>query len=343
MKKIFMTTTALVAFGLITGQAMAADAPTVTLGGFSQWNYYVSDNKNSSGNHVLDGNEAELHIMAKGSADNGLTYGATFEMFATNGNGTANSDENYLWLTGNFGTVEIGSNDGAADVLGVRVPTGFGTGGLDGDWGNGGTDWTFAGPTFSADETDDANKISYFGSFGAVNVGISYVPYTTAEDHTTAPATAGGYINAVEAGITYTGNAGGYDFTVGAVGTTGSSRDVTLEDLSTWEVGANVSRGAWVFGINYADNGNSGEASTASDDEDMVGVGATYTTGDWTFGANYAMADDGANDADVLAVGLTYAVAPGLSVGAEVVAWDEKIAGVSDDGQVYILTSSVAF
>lgn len=339
MKKILLGTTALVAASLIAGQAMAAEKPSVKVGGFTQWNFFSSTNSNASGTHTLTADDSEVIITASGKADNGLGYGAKIEMEgdATN----SGNDETVMWVSGSWGKIEIGSEDGAADRLAVTTPSGWGDGGANGDYDDVSGE-SFKGLDWDGSETGDANKITYFGSAGAVSFGASFAPDTETEGDDRE--TGGGHNSAIELGAKYSGESGGMKFTVGAAGAFGSSDDATKEDLSAYQIGASVSSGGWTVGAHYVDDGDSGR--TAGLDQDLWAVGAQYKTGPWTVGAHYVNAEGGdatADDNTVISAGFTYAVAPGLSVGGEVTAWDETVGGTSADGEVFTLLTAVKF
>ena len=342
MKKILLGTTALVAASLIAGQAMAAEKPSVKVGGFTQWNFFSSTNSNASGEHSLTADDSEVTIKASGKADNGLGYGAKIELEGdVNANG--NSDETVMWVSGSWGKIEIGSEDGAADRLAVTTPSGWGDGGANGDYDDVSGE-SFKGLDWDGSETGDANKITYFGSAGAVSFGASFVP--DSKDEGADSQDGGGYNSSIELGAKYSGESGGMKFTVGAAGAFGSSDDTTKEDLSAYQIGASVSSGGWTVGGHYVDNGDSGKALASGIEEDLWAVGAQYKTGPWTVGAHYVNAEGGAAAADdntVISAGFTYAVAPGLSVGGEVTAWDETVGGTSADGEVFTLLTAVKF
>ena len=92
--------------------------------------------------------------------DSGLTIGGVIEFDAAS-DSTNNIDEIYAYLKGDFGSVEVGDQDGAADKLGWGVPN-VGFGQVDGDWSA--DDDGFAGqsPIIGLDESSDDTKITYY-------------------------------------------------------------------------------------------------------------------------------------------------------------------------------------
>ncbi|MBE9558165.1 MAG: porin, partial [Proteobacteria bacterium] len=171
MKKGLLGSTALIgAAALAAGAAVAAEAPTWKLTGNANFQFYYVDQdatgiaKNSwvgqetwesetgswtaaegvgvfgagtqdSQDHdwYFGVDEAELQLNVSGTADNGLNYGFKIEI---NANTTDNTvvDEARLQLSGGWGTVQLGDEDGAEDIMNYGGESLMGaTGGFDGD------------------------------------------------------------------------------------------------------------------------------------------------------------------------------------------------------------------
>ncbi|MBE9558309.1 MAG: porin [Proteobacteria bacterium] len=155
--------------------------------------------------------EAELQLNVSGTADNGLNYGFKIEI---NANTTDNTvvDEARLQLSGGWGTLQMGDEDGAEDIMNYGGENLMGaTGGFDGDQDDylyragGGVisashaSWTstdgtkffqielvgddasmnLAAPSYAsiAGDTSDQTKVSYFSPrFSGFQVGASITP-----------------------------------------------------------------------------------------------------------------------------------------------------------------------
>ena len=102
----------------------------------------------------------ELHVGGKFKTDSGLTLGGEVEFDAAS-DSTNNIDEIYVYSSGDFGRVEAGDQDGAADKLGSEVPS-VGFGQVTGDWSS--EDDGFAGqsPIVEIAESSDDTKITYY-------------------------------------------------------------------------------------------------------------------------------------------------------------------------------------
>ncbi|MDC0458968.1 porin [Alphaproteobacteria bacterium] len=99
MRKALLATTALVAFGGIT----AANAD-ISISGNYEWEY----TQNDAGSTFSD--DGHINIKAVEAADNGMTFTA----MTTFGGGTAanTTQNNYVQVGGDFGTVYLGNVDG---------------------------------------------------------------------------------------------------------------------------------------------------------------------------------------------------------------------------------------
>ena len=349
MKKILLGTSALVGVAMFAGQAVAAEDPTVSVGGFIDVNMGAGSGEASgtTGVGAID-TDTEVSVSASGVADNGLEYGAKIELEGDQA-GTNVADENYMWVSGSWGKIELGTNDGAHDQLAVSAPTAASGLASNGDWtayvSGESDDWSGVGR--KATDTNDAPKVTYLGSFDAVSFGISFTPHT-GTDNSAADSESGGYQSAYEIGVKYSGEVSGMGLTLGAgyVGGDNDNQAAGLkQDLSAWQVGAQISSGGWTVGGSYVDNGDSGTATTKTDEDgNGYALGVSYETGPWTVAADYTAYDADSNDSvDAFGIGATYSVAPGLYVAGEIVSYDDNNAGTKSDGTVAILSTGVSF
>ena len=99
MRKVLLATTALVAMGGIT----AANAD-ISISGNYEWEYTQTDAGSTFGD------DGHINIKAVEAADNGMTFTA----MTTFGGGTAanTTQNNYVQVNGDFGTVYLGNVDG---------------------------------------------------------------------------------------------------------------------------------------------------------------------------------------------------------------------------------------
>jgi hypothetical protein len=180
MRKVLLATTALVAFGGIT----AANAD-ISISGNYEWEYTQNDAGSTFGD------DGHINIKAVEAADNGMTFTA----MTTFGGGTAanTTQNNYVQVDGDFGTVYLGNVDGnsAASLMDGALGRNKdieGQGGLGSETSDagtadtavfldGGADIIYMSPSvgglqigFSADLTDsDASATD-----GAVDMAVTY-------------------------------------------------------------------------------------------------------------------------------------------------------------------------
>ncbi|MBR9972762.1 porin [Magnetospirillum sulfuroxidans] len=208
MKKILIASTALVAAGMITaGSASASEKIKLNLGGYSKWwvvgawqdsGYEAAFGAGSgSANNVDVQGENEVWFGGSTTLDNGLQVGIDMQL-RTGGRSDSNTaygtadviDESYVWVSGGFGKVIVGTENNGTYLLHVTAPDAAG------NWNEGGVMMgnqaiarpasvtTLRGGNTTAILTDgDADKITYVApAFYGLTLGASYVP-NTSEDN----------------------------------------------------------------------------------------------------------------------------------------------------------------
>ena len=159
MRKVLLATTALVAFGGIT----AANAD-ISISGNYEWEYTQTDAGSTFGD------DGHINIKAVEAADNGMTFTA----MTTFGGGTAanTTQNNYVQVDGDFGTVYLGNVDGnsAASLMDGALGRNKdieGQGGL-------GSETSDAGTADTAVFLDGGADIIYMSpSVGGLQIGFS--------------------------------------------------------------------------------------------------------------------------------------------------------------------------
>lgn len=323
MKKILFGTSALIAAAF--GSAGGASAAGIELGFSGGYTFgagalyskgYDNGGPNASkykGVFISDGN---ILVNAKGTLDNGLSFGARILLPIEGG---ASYEESVGWVEGSFGRLEIGHEDGAHDrstpaVAGTWFNAAAGGGilfdyvGVPGatfvtEWGSNafGSNTPFgSGFTLDGADTSDALKATYWTpSFSGFKAGVSYIPrtypYSSGRTGNTELTTSN---DAWEFGVRYTGNFNDVSVDVGGGYTLDPYGDSRASGIRTtrdsWAVAGNVGFGQFTVGATYEDRGASrhyygnGDVRGNADHGTGFGVGGTYETGPWTFGAAYA-------------------------------------------------------
>ncbi|MEX2643485.1 MAG: porin [Acetobacterales bacterium] len=385
MKKLLLTTTALAGVSVLAaGAASAAEAPNANLRGYYSFFFtHTDEDADTATTDFADSAyyaDYEFHVRARGKADNGLEYGAKYEVDPSESNVR---DEAAMYIQhANFGTLELGNDDGVAANMSVSLPRGFGTGGADGAYDEvvrGGPQ----GPKLVGNDMSlgDSSKISYYSpKFAGFDFGISY-QFTNDEGEDTrnnrnilqnTAATATNQESAIQMNLRYTGEFAGVgvktnlayasiqmqDALIGAVQTD------RYEDPTGLQFGLSLDWGAWTVGGGYiqwedvlrshatpiaADNTLRG-----ADDATAFNAGIQYKMGPWTIGANY-MAEEaegsqtivGTVETEAYAVGARYALAPGLRLDGEVIFFDaqgeDPTVNNDNDGTVLMVGTTFSF
>jgi len=364
MKKGLLGSTALVAATALTAGVAQAQAPTVSFSGFINFQAYFADRDartavagtvttvlGLTGTDVWDTkdmyfgtDDAELHINVKGTADNGLEYGAKIELEATQGS-TGNADEARIQLSGSWGTLQLGDEDGAEDTMNYGGENVMGaTGGWDGD----GDDMTSLAsllfPTIVGDSSD-STKITYYSPrFSGVQIGASYSPNLT--DGDVNPGDDSVFTDFIGLGVNYDGSFGDLRIRASGVYTLASYEGaLAVEDISAYSIGAIVGVGPFQVGANYTDNGDSGTATILNADHTYYDVAIGFETGPVYLSAGYI-----SHDYEILGVTVSpsaisvtadYTVAPGLTAYAEWTGYDADVPNA--DASVIIVGANLSF
>src|SRR4051812_24402473 len=126
MKKVLLGTSALLGVGTIAGAAQASDVIKLDVGGFFQTVYQGVFDKKSEGHFGNHRNtdrllhNAEVHFKGETTLDNGLTVGAQIELEGENSGDQI--DKSFVYWSGGFGRVSIGSQDSVIGACSVFPP-----------------------------------------------------------------------------------------------------------------------------------------------------------------------------------------------------------------------------
>jgi outer membrane protein OmpU len=330
MKKVLLGTTALVSVGMVAGQASAAEPIELSFGGYQNWAVFYADNDtNSNATNTLPAEpgfnkgdhdikfDGELQVKGKTVLDNGLEVGVRIEI---EGETQADQmDENYAYIEGSFGTLQIGNNDVAALEMATAAPylnylfaansaTVFGNGLSQFFSSNGRTALGGGYATFTTfpDQYGDNAQLMYFSPvFNGFQFGASYAPdsgearaatvYTlplrtvsggTAAGVTSPAATHGALYSAA---ARYDGEIGDFGLTVAAGYLYGQGKQnvgipASLSvDSNTYDLGLVVYYGNWGLGGSYMNS--SDLRNVKGTDMDSYDLGLSYwSDGAWSAG-----------------------------------------------------------
>jgi len=357
-----LSSAGLLAAALSPTAAMAADGIKLGVGGFFKEAYMVNfddDNEGDLGNeHSTDGffNDAEIHFSGETTLDNGLTVGARVELEGETDNDQI--DEAWVYFSGGFGEVRVGSDDDA--LAGACLLPPGGTGNFSAfspnQWGANNAGITGAGVVAltsntactGVDDRSDAQKIIYITpNFGGFQLTASYTPNGGDERHTDG---VGPHIGmplnedsesrhnvSVYGTYSYDGDGWGLNAGLGGSweGHVEHQPGADRSEQSFYQGAVNLTFGNFAVGgvfeyfHNLLDQGSfvNGDGDLIADhdvDAWVAGLGAAYTLDAWTLGAQYSRqeTDDDGDGADFTmdraVLTGNYALGPGINIDGEV-------------------------
>lgn len=361
MRKALTATTALVTAGVVAGPAAAQiqlglDGYMNNFFGFGQTDY---DNNQVSRNSTNLFSDGEIWFVGQFTADNGITFGANVQLESFGSPDTV--DEDFAFVTGSFGRINIGSENTAAYLMQYSAPE-------VGAPVNSGWVTAFIPPTTSTasfrhpslstflDYGNDENGITYFTPrFYGFQLGATWTPSISGDGNGSQSAresdcegqTSDGLGNTCEGGDGYSVGlnfvesfngfdvavAGGYrsaSEVISAGGETGRSGGT--EQMHQYSAGLNLGYAGFTFGGSFGYEDSDLETEGHSWD-----IGLSYSTGPITVGASWFSSevdgDQGNNEDDELRVAkaaVNYTLAPGV-VTSGTIMWAEWDAEDDDE------------
>jgi predicted porin len=308
--------------------------------------------------------KSQIFFSGETTLDNGLTVGAHTELLADNTEafssttGKVGTEETYLYLSGNWGRVNVGRENGAAYLLQVSAPSADAN--LDGQ----DIDFSFVNITGNVDQdyqqsglNSDAqysDKITYLTpKFNGFQAGASYSPtYKSLDRGTqmTGMATnnnAADLENFMEAGVRFDGEMNNVGIHAGAGYATADQEVTNVGDDDYTEYNAGLKFDFNSFGIGAAYNTDNGARDNR--DTDTYVLGADYTYGATKFGYSYLNSEgETATTEDELdrhTVGAVYTYGPGMDFNASVALVDFDAANNANDNDatVFAVGTDVQF
>jgi len=317
MRGFLMRSGALLGAGLATGiapaAAQAADGIRLQVGGSYNAAYMVvfdDDAEGEPGNERnTDGffQEAEIKFTGSTVLDNGLELGARIELAGETDEDQI--DEAWIYFSGGFGEVRIGSIDDALSTLCVFAP-----GGTENfsafspnQWGA--NSLTTNSICTGVDDEGNSQKILYLSPFfSGFQVGLSYVPSSDKKDHTDGVGPHTGMPLNVEDtsrhnvslyGV-YTYEAEEWHLQIGAGGSWEGNVEKAKggpnrEESEFYQAGILVGFGDMEIGASFEYFNDDDLFVATLENGDIVadrwvlGVGAAYELDEWTFGIGYSI------------------------------------------------------
>jgi predicted porin len=318
MKKSLLATTALAALGAVAVASPASAKFEVGVSGYMEQWFGYSDNTDAVANSdVFDQfSDSEFFIGFKQTLDNGLTIGGEIQVEGQQGSAEP-IDEQYIFINGSFGRLEIGTDNGA----GYRMHYGIKSNGIGIDEGDvsawvAGASGALRTTSQTTSVDGDENKITYFSPrVNGFQVGASFMPEM--DINTSNGAGAGGKEadGNRDTGFTLGANyvTSVADMSVKAsVGYADAGGDrLTAGDETAASAGIQLGFGGFTASFAYGEH----EDDTAASDKNVFGVSLAYNAGPAGVSVAYIRGEDSdSNDEqDALEVGARYQVGPGVS------------------------------
>jgi hypothetical protein len=304
MRKLLLGTTALAAAGAMLTNAAIAD---VSISGYYEWKYNSRSSNQTAKDGTTFGSDSEITMKFSNKTDSGLTVGMVTEFETDDANSAVN--ESSISISGGFGKVVLGGNDGVGDNYGIGasdliaedtrpsvVSASIGT---------------------SSDITmgdGDANKIAYhLPAMGGLTVGASF-----------ADSGAVGSTDTTSFGARYAMDAGGNAITIGAATQT---TEATTNDTDTQNMGIKVVSGNMSFILAQS------SVESTNDDYETTGASVSYKMANGMVLGAYTMKSEDDKDTSeeytASGVEVQYTIAAGLKAYINVDDY-EYTAGTSD-------------
>ncbi len=191
MKRFLLGSSVLVGVGALAGTANASDGIKLEVGGFFNQTYEgVFDKKSNDrfGDHhntdVFQHN-AEVYFKGETTLDNGLTVGARIELEGENA--ADQIDKSFVYWSGGFGKVQIGSQNDALENYCILPPGGTPNfSAISPTLGWGSNDPIGSNAACKSADNDSQKLVYTTPNFSGFQLAVSYTPSNNAEDYTQA-------------------------------------------------------------------------------------------------------------------------------------------------------------
>jgi len=350
MKKALTATTALVAAGVVSAGPAAAQIE-LRLDGYMN-NFFGfgevdNDDDNVDRNPTNLFSDGEVWFVGEYTADNGITFGANIQLESF-GTTPDHVDENFAFIEGSFGRINVGSENTAAYLMQYSAPEAGAP--INSGWLTSfippSDDQTaaFRHPSISTflDYGNDENGISYFTPrFAGFQLGLTYTPTIDGSgDGSNEPAdtdcsgegnTCDGS-NGFSVGLNFVESFNGFDVAVAggfrtateavseanpAAATTANPSPTSqsaTDQLYQYSAGLNLGFGGFTVGGSFAL-----EDSDQATEGHSWDAGVSYSTGPITVAATYFQSEsegsagtDGEDELRAAKVAINYTLAPGI-------------------------------
>ena len=319
MKKHLLTSTALVAAGLMAvsapaiagGHAAKASKPSLVLKGDTR--QVIGVGENDEAHDTANGErvgfdqqtDGEIHFVGSVTLDNGIKIKTSVQLEANSARVDSRGDdidEHWMRISGSFGEIRMGTMDDAAMAM---------TTGYLGTWGTAAgvlpafdiTDWvtnpgTVATSTVArVDSSSDGNHIAYYTPRTAgFQVGVSFIPSTSEDDDNERALNTAGDSDGYSIGINYATKFEGASISAAFGYGTNKESTAGISDREVYGLAVSVSSGPFKVNASYVDKDDQTNAAGTTTATGFAGqetfeIGAKYTMGANAFSVGYQAAE----------------------------------------------------
>ena len=289
MRKLLLNSTAIATVAALTSGAAFAD---VSISAATEWTYDSRSSQVASNDGTVFGTEGEIAFKFSNKTDSGLTIGYVVELESDDTDTGIN--ESSMSISGGFGKVVLGGNDGAADAFDIVAKD------LLAEEASPGVASSSIGSSTGITLADgDANKVAYYlPAMGGLTVGASF---------SDSGATNGTDSSSV--GARYSMTAGDVAITIG--GATATTEVSGGADNDSQNIGIKLVSGSMTFSVSQSEN------TTANDDIQNSAMAVSYKLANGMVVGAYTFKSE--DDLDIneeytsSGVELQYTVAAGLT------------------------------
>jgi predicted porin len=325
MKKHLLTSTALVAAGLMAVSAPAiaggheakkASKPSLVLKGDTRQLIGVGENDEAfdagAGERVGwdQQTDGEIHFVGSVTLDNGIKIKTNVQLEANSARVDSSGDdidEHWMRISGSFGEIRLGSQDDAAMAM---------TTGYLGTWGTAVgilpafdiTDWVnkptavSTSPVARVDSSSDGENISYFTPRTAgFQVGVSFIPSTNEDQNDEREPNANGNTDGYSIGVNYVTKFEGASIAAAFGYGANKAAAANTSDPEVYGMAISVSSGPFKVAASYVDKddqtttagvtANGGPKNLPLAGQETFEIGAKYTMGANAFSVGYQAAE----------------------------------------------------
>ena len=361
MKKLLLTSAAVA--GLIAVSAPAkAEGLKLDMTGYTRAYVAYVDQDTATGVETRDIDilrDSEIAFTGEVTLDNGLTVGAYIEADVDAGDGFS-LDENYIYMAGSWGRVNVGSEDGAAYLLQVAAPSADSV--VDGlrqqvqGVNNAAATTGLANAPgeldYDNDITNNDEKVTYLTPvFSGFQAGISYTPEVNKGESTAVVSldneAANSYGDVFEVAFRWEGQFDEVGVILGA-GFISAALEADVagsDDNEAWDAGVDLNFGPFGLGVAYLTD----DQGRTDQDIDTMVVGADYVTGPFKLGASYMNQDQengtgvDETETDRYTGGVVYTFGPGMTFRGSVSYIETEQGAVSTDSTNLLLGTQIKF